>query len=341
MALRNSAWSLLWALMLTSVSIADEKTPEAQADEPADRTVSADEEDSLLDRHKRRVDTRVRRAATWVDAFFLDQNYQAEVATSQIRIRPELHYRNEQGAKARLKASLKLQLPNVNQRISLVAGVDPEDNSFEDSIDDSADNSIIGIQFFGKKRNNWHTSLSAGFKFNDFALFVGPRVRYDKSLSNASSYRFTQTVRWQSNRYWQINSRLDLNHAFSDRFFFRQTFDGRWRGEKSEEEGYRTTISSFLTQRLENVAGMQYEFSTIFFTRPDTHVDRYTLATRYRKRTSREWLYYEIAPEVSFEHEFDYQANPGIRLRVEIFYGADSSRRFYKRELEDTDDFRW
>jgi hypothetical protein len=39
-------------------------------------------------------------------------------------------------------------------------------------------------------------------------------------------------------------------------------------------------------------------FSTIFHTRPDTHVDRYVVALRYRKRTSRDWLYYEIAPQV-------------------------------------------
>ena len=183
--------------------------------------------------------------------------------------------------------------------------------------------------------------MSVGFKFNKFAMFVGPRVRYYKTIGDASSYRFTQSLRWQTNSYWQVNSRLDLNHAFNDRFFFRQTFDGRWRGEDSDEDGYRTQVSSILTQHLKNAAGLQYEFSTVVHTRPDTHIDRYTLSMRYRKRSSRDWLYYEIAPEVSFEDEFDYKANPGIRLRVEFFYGANPDSIFYKRELEDTDNFRW
>ncbi len=123
--------------------------------------------------------------------------------------------------------------------------------------------------------------------------------------------------------------------------FFRQTFDGRWRGDKSDEEGFRTRVSSILTQRLQNGAGLQYDFSTIFHTRPETHVDTYTLALRYRKRTRREWLYYEIVPQVSFDHEFDYKFNPGIRLRVEFFFGADSAAKFWRREHEDTEDFRW
>lgn len=339
--LKQVALLLLLSLLLTPVIAADNPPLEIPETSPADEETAGNEKDALLDRHKRQVDTQVQRAANWVDSFFQEPNYEAEVATSQFRIRPELHYRNEQGAKARVKISLKLRLPNIDNRISLVVGSDTEDNDFDDPSDEPGDNSIIGLQFFGKQNKNWHSSLSTGIKFNDFAFFVGPRVSYQKAFGATSAYRLTQTIRWQTNNDWQINSRLDLNHTFGDRFFFRQTFDGRWRGDKSEEEGYRTQVSSFLTQRLKRAAGLQYEFSTIFHTRPDTHVDRYTLSLRFRKRTRREWLYYEIAPEVSFEDEFDYQANPGIRLRVELFYGAESVNRFYKRELEDSGDFRW
>jgi len=54
----------------------------------------------------------------------------------------------------------------------------------------------------------------------------------------------------------------------------------------------------------------------------------YTLSLRYRKRAWREWFYYEIAPGISFEDEFDYKANPGIRLRVEIFMELTKIRSF-------------
>ena len=327
-------------LMSPIVSMASQPAAEA-AQEQAEEQSEPAKEETILDRGKYSVDTQAQRAARWVDSFFTDPNYEAEVATSQFRIRPELHYRNEQGAKARLKFSLKVRLPSIERRVSIVAGNDGEDGNFGDTVDDTAEDSVVGLQFFGKKRKSWHTSLSVGIKFNDFAFFVGPRVSYFKSLGDKSSYQFTQTLRYQTNNYWQVNSRLDLNHSFSERYFFRQTFDGRWRGERSVEEGYRTRISSLLTRRLKNSAGLQYDFTTVFHTRPDTHVDRYTLSLRYRKRTRREWLYYEIVPEVSFEDEFDYKVNLGIRLRVEVFFGADRVNEFWRREHEDTEDFRW
>lgn len=334
---------LFFLLLLTispTVSIADQPAAEV-AQEHAEEQSELAKKEKLLDRHKSRVDSQAQRAAQWVDSFFYDSNYEAEVATSQFRVRPELHYRQEQDVKARLKFSLKVRLPGIERKVSIVAGNSGEDSTFGDAVDDTTENSVVGLQFFGKSRKSWHTSLSAGIKFNDFAFFIGPRVSYFKSLGDKSSYQFTQILRWQTNNFWQSISRVDFNHAFNDGYFFRQTVDGRWRGEKSDEEGYRTRISSILTQRLKNSAGLQYDFTTIFHTRPDTHVARYTLSLRYRKRTWREWFYYEIVPEISFEDEFDYKANPGIRLRVEVFFGADKDTQFWRREHEDTDDFRW
>ena len=332
---------LVFMLLISpGVSAADQPVAEAAQEQAEDQSEPA-EKAKLLDRQKRLIDSQAQRAAQWVDSFFYDSNHEAEVATSQFRVRPELHYRQEQGAKARLKFSMKLRLPSIEKKVSIVAGNSGEEHGIGDAADDTTEDSIVGLQFFGKKRKYWHTSLSAGFKFNAFAFFIGPRASYFRNLGAKSSYQFTQTVRWQTNNFWQIISRLDLNHAFNEGYFFRQTFDGRWRGDRSVEEGYRTRISSLLTRRLKNSAGLQYDFTTIIHTRPDTHVDRYTLSVRYRKRAWREWFYYEIAPEVSFEDEFDYKANPGIRLRVEVFYGAENANRFWKREHEDTEDFRW
>lgn len=333
---------------LAAAAPAEEQTVEATADqeqladseESATESETGPEQKNWVDSHKDYVDTRIERASLWVDGFFNDPNHEAEAAYSQIRLRPEWYYRKEQGSKFKFRFRARINLPNLGRRASLIAGAD-EDSGFDDSVDDSADDGVLGLQFFMKESSAWNTSFTAGVKFNDFAFFLGPRIRYRANVGEKGSYRFTQTVRWQTNNYWQFNSRLDLNRLINERFYFRQTFDGRWRGEKSEDEGYRTRISSFLTQSLTPLSGFQYEFSTIFHTKPDTHVDRYVVALRYRKQTAKKWLYYEIVPQVSWDEEYDYKFNPGIRLRLEFFYGKSASREFWKNEAEDTDYFRW
>jgi len=293
-----------------------------------------------LDRHKAFVDSQVERAGLWVDGFFADPNNVAEATSTQFRLRPEIYYRKEQGTKFKFKAYVKVRIPSLGNKVSFFAGS-------EDSADDSAgadqdeDDSVIGLQFFLSESLKWNISIAAGVKFNDFAGLIGPRFRYYTAMGENSSFRFTQTFRWQTNNYWEVGTRVDLNFLLNERFFFRQTVYGRWRGEDSDEIGYRTRLSSVLSQKINYTTGLQYDFSTIFHTKPDTHVDKYTLALRFRKRTSREWLYYEIVPQVSFEDEFDYEANPGIRFRVEIFYGGKKTGQFWKRTAADDENFRW
>lgn len=335
--------------LLTAGPTALASTPEGVEAVP-DVTIEPEEEEtdgseeqrpSLLDRHKNYVDTRVQRASQWADGFFDDPNYEAEAANSQIRIRPELSYRSKQHFSAKLRVRLRINLPSLGNRVSLVAGADEDDDVIEDSADDSSRQGVVGLQFFMRETTRWNTSFTAGVKFNEVAGVIGPRVRYENVIGNRGSWRFTQSLRWQTNNYWQINSRLDLNRVVSEHLFFRQTFDGRWRGEKSEEEGYRTQVSSFLTQSLGPQKGLQYELSTVFHTRPDTHVDKYKVALRYRKQTKRQWLYYEIIPQITWDEKYDYDFNPGIRLRLEIFYGGNKSTEFWRRAAEDREHFRW
>ena len=330
---------LLLYVLLPVLAMAQEKNISAEVDKSSD--AHAETPERSLDRQKEAIDSQILRASQWVDSFFSDENFEEESATSLIRFRPELYYRKEQGAKGKAKFRIKLSLPNLGQKTSLVIGNDDAIDDFNDNLDDSTQEAVVGLQFFGKSSKFWHSSLSLGLKFNEFAAYAGPRVRFLSPLGENRSFAFTQAVRYQSNGYWNTVSRVDFNFIFGERYFFRQTFDGRWRGERSDEEGFRTRISSILTQRMPGAAGLQYDFSTIFHSRPDSHVDSYTLALRYRKKSKRDWLYYEIVPQVSFDHDYDYVFNPGIRLRVEFFFGADTSAEFSMREHEDTEEFRW
>lgn len=320
----------------TTEKVAVEATEEVTAEGE-----ESQETDTAFDRHKRFVDTKVLHASQWIDGFFADPSYEEESANSQFRIRPELYYQDQQGTKLKMRVHAKIPLPNLGHRISLVAGADENDDQTGDFADDRNQSRIAGLQFFISDTAKWNTTIALGAKFNEFAFFLGPRFRYQTDLNDKTLVRLTQFVRWQTNNYWDIGSRGDLYYVLNEDLYFRQTLFARWRGEHSDQEGVRTLVSSVLSQRLSSTAGLQYEFSTVFHTRPDTHVDKYVASLRFRKQTHREWLYYEIVPQLAFEDEFDFKTNPGIRLRLEIFYGSYRSRSAAKEEPDDSEDFRW
>lgn len=309
----------------------DPVVPEQAPDANEETESGAEAKVSVLDRHKRFMDTQIQRADQWVDGFFADPNYEADTVDSQFRLRPEFYYRDEQGAKLRMRTLIKVRLPNLGHKISLIAGSEEDEDHFGQTSNDSERNRIAGLQVFLKDTAKWNTSIIAGIRFGESALFFGPRFRYQTPLTERTSFRFVQTIRWQTNDRWDIGSSGDLNFLLSERFYFRQTVYTRWRDSRRDEEGLRTRISSVLSQRLSATAGLQYDFSTIIHTEPDTHVDKYVLSARYRKRTHRDWLFWEIVPEVAFEDQFDFKTNPGIHLRVEFDYGGSGPKQFWER----------
>ena len=206
---------LLLIFLIPAICLAQENNNiPAVADEPAvvdEPTEQEADNKSIIDRQKEAADDRIQRASQWVDSFFADPNFEAESANTFYRIRPELYYRKEQGAKPKIKVRVKFHLPGLSRNASLVIGSEDTGDSFNDTADDSSEDAVIGLQFFGKQTMRWNTSISVGLKFNEFAVFAGPRVRYQKPWGEKKSVRFTQGVRYQTNKYWNTISRLDLN----------------------------------------------------------------------------------------------------------------------------------
>ena len=88
----------------------DDETPLDELLEEADAKADEGAEDkSWADAHKDYMDTQVERASMWVDSFFVDSEYEAEDAYSQIRLRPEFYYRKEQGAKGKFRFRVHME----------------------------------------------------------------------------------------------------------------------------------------------------------------------------------------------------------------------------------------
>ena len=113
---------LLLIFLIPAICLAQENnnTP-AVIDKPAEQE---GKKKNIVDRQKEAIDNRIQRASQWVDAFFSDPNFEAESANTFYRIRPELYYRKEQGAKPKIKIRVKFQLPSLGRDTSLVIGGD-------------------------------------------------------------------------------------------------------------------------------------------------------------------------------------------------------------------------
>jgi hypothetical protein len=290
------------------------------------------EEETSVDIAHDYVSLKVRDSAQWFDTFFDDPNFIAEDASTRLRVRTDMYVSQKDEEKFSANFNLKLHLPKLSRKLnnqtSLLLGGDEtlddfgsdESNSIDNAFNDAIDDPTIGIQYFLLLKEKYNVDLTAGVKLSGLSLFAGPRARYVKTLSENSLLRFVERLRWYTDDGWDSRTRIDYDRSIGRKYLFRQTFDARWREERRNTDGFRLLFATSLTERLSKQQAVAYRWNTVFKTEPHALADSTVFLVQYRRRIYRKWLYYELLPQLAFQDEHDWEANPGITLRLEVVF---------------------
>jgi len=302
--------------------------------------------DNQVDRAQKVMSKSVNDAAKWVDSFFADERYVAEEAYSRVRLSPTVFVEEGEAAEFKFRVNAKVRVPKMSKKLRLVLAGNADDD--EDGLGDTTfpdrrtgddDSTSVGLQYFFRSKNRLNSSVSVGMKIgsnNVVDFYLGPRLRKTWEL-DSWQLRFTERVRWYTDIGWESRTRFDLERLLNHKWFFRGTFDLRWRDEDYTEDGFRYDVGPALTQRLRNKAAIEYQWVNTFKTRPNHSLDQSWLRVRYRQRIWRKWLFYEISPQAAFRNEDDFRVTPGIEFKLEASFGGLEGRK-PKREKETSPD---
>jgi hypothetical protein len=311
-----------WGETAAPGSVDDTPVPEEDSLEPAEPTG--------VDLAQDAISRSVNDAAKWFDSFFGDERYVAEEARSRIRLTPSVFVEEGESAETRLRFSARLSLPRASKRLRLViADTLEEDESVLDqptfTDDGIRDNdTTVALQYMLREMDRLNLSISAGLERgddNEVDVVAGPRYRRTWAFDNWQ-LRFTERIRLHSDEGWESLTRFDYEKLLRDDLFFRTTTELLWNEDDFDQDGFQLSLTPTLTQRLKSRAGIDYQWINVFKSRPDSRLDSTTLRARYRQRIWRKWLFCEVNPQVAFRDEDDFDATPGIELRLEASFGG-------------------
>ncbi|MEE9492733.1 MAG: hypothetical protein V3W04_05085 [Gammaproteobacteria bacterium] len=277
----------------------------------------------VLDTAQKQVSYGLNGFAQWLDSFFDNQRAIDEEATTRLRIKQSTVLTEGESIRLKLNVNLNIHLPNLKNEVNIfISGTDNEQiNSGQvdtDSVSASDRDQNIGVQISPYVTRKKHVSLLAGIKLDSLEVFVGPRYRRTSNFDTWQT-RFTQQLRWFSKKGWQATTRFDQERFISDRAFFRNTLEGRWRQEKS---GYRINLNPRVVFRLGSSKALEYQLSNEFITHPVHRLSQSVFSVRYRQRFKRDWLFMELQPQLIFSHDNEYDPTPGFVLRFEVMLGG-------------------
>ena len=268
--------------------------------------------------------------ASWLDSFFGDERYEAEIDKSQFKIRFDAFREGNTGMDYRRpNFDLRLVLPQLRKKTRLVISGDPNVDVDSTTVQPAGSGSQLApgternlttaIQYFPVASQRSNFSIRAGVKLHNgkLAVLAGPRYRYLIPL-DPWALRFTQEFIWSSDMRWQSRTRFDFERSLPYELFFRTSLEGLW---SENVDGYPYALSFLLRHPLDANRALEYEWINSFQTHPTNELLEELVIFRYRQRFWRDWLFLEIAPQYRFPRDRSFEATPGILFRIEMVFG--------------------
>ena len=320
----------MFGRILGTVTLLSLATLAAASEDHIDVTI-VDRPPNKIDNLRANVSQRVNTVARWIDEFFDDPNYVTEEADSRLIVRQAANVSDRDATTFRTRVSAKVRLPRAERRLSLIfegdddrSLFDEESDDFAESLDESVEHPSLGVQYFHKDSDRFNTSFSAGFRSGHPSIYLGPFARFQHAIGESWSGRYSQRLRWYTNDGWESITRANFDRSFGELSNFRQDFAAIWKENQHASEGIRYQTTTSFTTMLASESAIRYGWTSVYRTLPKSDWQSSTLFVRYRRSLTRDWIMFEVIPYLAFEQRHDWQANPGIRLTLEILFEGDA-----------------
>ena len=270
--------------------------------------------------------------ARWMDSFFYDERYAQEENRTRVKVKTSAFWELDEETEFKIRADVRLVLPEFENRLALTFTGDDEDegvgldatNNINPSSFKSTDqeDTTISLRYIIETIERRNISATLGFQWRDSRIVTIPELRWRETFTLDSwELRFVQKLRWYSDVGWEAKTSFDFDRLIHQMYLFRTTLDGTWSENDETKKGYIYNLNFSLSHPLSPNNALIYEFRNKFYSKAETQLEETVVRVRYRQRFLRDWLYFEVAPQIAFPREKDYNIVPGVLIFFEGILG--------------------
>ena len=296
-----------------------------------------DEEGNWVDSSHHYIGNRADDLAIYLDRFFGAPLEDLESADSTIRFATRFQWDEDRGQDVKFRLRGKVDLPRVNERLSLVFNADDADDE-RGGYSGSGTGNTAGVQFKAVEKGRSRFDLTMGID-SDLNLKPGVRYRFKDDLSDWGRFRYTGRLRYTNDDRFSMRHVADFDVLTGERSLVRWSNKVEL-GERSEGTEWRSLISWRYGYSLDSAFSMI--FGVTGETEPDppkevgegtewpaeplsdgSLVTNYGIIFKLRNRLYKDWLYVEIEPGYTDRKRSHYDERHGVffgRINFEITF---------------------
>lgn len=324
-------WAVLAVLQLVGAHVAagPRPDPEKAAEEtPIDIPIAPRSAEWLIDKRDEWSKDFTSLAST-IDRFFAGEE-SLEENESYIRLRAGAIWSRggDIGSDSDIKA--KLDLPGSKRRWKLLFESDPDEFSDLETQTRSTptanrqftdtEGSTSALRFVVDEKSKWKKDLDIGVRgstpLDPFARY---QLRRNFKLEDDWTLYFKESVYIFNSDGWGQKTTFSFEKLITEDYLWRNRIETKF---KDEENKLQTAFVMSTLHVLDDWRAIDYAVGVIVSNRPVSQTTTYFINTTYRKRLYKDWLFFDIRPELAFSR--GYKDYPNGRTRKTGF-NADPS----------------
>lgn len=221
----------------------------------------------------------------------------------------------------------RLHLPATEKRFSIIIESESENKeTLEDkarpsvSQDNNFDNSRVtaALEFARTQAKLWKTRTLLGVKAQipgDIFLKFSAKRRWELNDEWTMPYKFK--IAHYVVDGLEVETSLAFERPLEHELFFSATTGFEW----SEEDDVTHGAQIFsLKKRLDEKSGVNYSLGILGKDAAKPRMTSYFLSAHYRALLYKDWLYWNVIPEVNFPREDDFASEFSLTVRFEVFF---------------------
>ena len=280
---------------------------------------------AVLDKPHKYVSENVERLVTSVDRFFANDALYRYTTDSYVQIYGDTLFEEngEVGYAAKFRG--RVDLPGTKRRFKLIFNTDPTEKQdpIERSVDESPAAAVQESDLFGSIQRErvlrgWKFRPSVGVKISlPLEPFVKARFTNTYPLQHWN-LRADQNFYWFDDSGFGSDSTVEFDRPVGKENLFRASSFARW---TEETEFFQLSQIFTFYQTLSPNRKISYQIGAYGQTQPTWFMTDYLVVMRYRQNLHKEWLFFEIRPQVQYSKENDWDDELSLLLRLDLLFG--------------------
>lgn len=274
--------------------------------------------------------------AIGVDRFFAGDAAQAE-NESYLRLRAGAVWSRGGDISSDSDVKLKVDLPGSKRRWKLMFDSDPDEFSDLESqtrVTPTTDRQFTdteqatgAVRFVLDETSRWKRDLDVGVHGSTpLDPFVRFQLRRSHRFADLWTLNFKERIYFFNQDGWGQRMTLSFDRPLSKHYFWRNRVETKF----SDDDNLLESAFVISTVHvLDDWHAIDYAVGTLVANRPVSQITVYFINTTFRKRLYKDWLFFDIRPELAFKRGYESGADGrsvkhGYKAEPSLTFGIDA-----------------